>query len=369
MRPTILTLCATLVVSTAQASPSASVVDLGPTSLFSTQGPLGFPGGNGILNGHGHVAGVSYDPVLGPVAAIDVFGTVTALGTTATTGSFGAAINDADAVVGYFLSPVDETIHAGLFRHRRPTKDLGSLGGPISAAFAINDNGVIVGYSSLADGSSAHAASFSSVDAPLDLGTLGGPISAALAVNRFNSAVGFSTLSDDISIHATLFSRHAPALDLGSLGGPLSLATAINGRGDIVGSSLLSDGVTTHAAAFTPGGAPTDLGALAGDTMSAASGINSASCIVGTSSSQTQRGVLWTKSRGAWTILDLNSLIEKGSWTIDSAIAINDRAMVAATGFQSDGVEHTVLINLGDSLDSKCVASEAHTAERDRNAT
>src|SRR5579863_4036000 len=363
MRQTILTLCATLAVSTAQASASASVVDLGPMSLFSTQGPLGFPGGNGILNEHGHVAGVSYDPVLGPVAAIDVFGTVTALATTANTGSYGTAINDTDTVVGYF-SPVDGTIHAGLFRHRRPTKDLGSLGGPVSAAFAINDNGVIVGYSTLADGSTAHAASFSSENAPLDLGTLGGPISAALAVNRFNSAVGFSTLSDNISIHATLFSRHAPALDLGSLGGPLSLATAINGRGDIVGSSLLSDGATTHAAAFTPGGAPTDLGALAGDTTSAASGINSASCIVGISSSQTQRGVLWTKSRGAWTILDLNSLIDKGSWTIDSAIAINDRAIVAATGFQSDGVEHTVLINLGDSLDSKCVASEAHTTER-----
>jgi probable HAF family extracellular repeat protein len=265
--------------------------------------------------------------VLGPVAAIDVFGTVTALGTTEIGGSYGTAINDADAVVGYF-SPVDATIHAGLFRHGRPTKDLGSLGGPISAAFAVKDNGVIVGYSTLADGSTAHAASFSSENAPLDLGTLGGPISAALAVNRFNSAVGFSTLSDNISIHATLFSRHAPALDLGSLGGPLSLATAINGRGDIVGSSLLSDGVTTHAAAFTPGGAPTDLGALAGDTTSAASGINSASCVVGISSSQTQRGVLWTKSRGAWTILDLNSLIEKGSWTIDSAIAINDRAIV-----------------------------------------
>ena len=355
MRPTILTLCATLVVSTAQASAPASVVDLGPTSLFSTQGPLGFPSGSGILNRHGHVAGVSYDPVLGPVAAIDVFGTVTALETTE---SYGTAINDAAAVVGYFSSPVDATIHAGLFSQGRPTKDLGSLGGPISAAFAINDNGVIVGYSYLADGSTAHAASFSSVNAPLDLGTLGGPISAALAVNRFNSAVGFSILSDNISFHATLFSRHAPALDLGSLGGPLSLATAINGRGDIVGSSLLSDGVTMHAAAFTPGGAPTDLGALAGDTSSGANGINSASCIVGTSSSQAQRGVLWTKRRGAWTILDLNSLIEKGSWTIDSAIAINDQAIVAATGFQSDGVEHTVLIKLRDSLDSRCVASD-----------
>jgi probable HAF family extracellular repeat protein len=357
MRSTILTLCATLVVSTAQASPSASVVDLGPTSLFSTQGPLEFSGGSGALNRHGHVAGVSYDPVSGPVAAIDVFGTVTALA--AITGSYGTAINDAEAVVGYFSSPVDATIHAGLFSHSRPTIDLGSLGGPISAAFAINDHGVIVGYSYLADGSTAHAASFSTVNAPLDLGTLGGSISAALAVNRFNSAVGFSILSDNVSFHATLFSRHAPALDLGSLGGPLSLATAINGRGDIVGSSLLSDGVTTHAAAFTPGGAPTDLGALAGDTTSSASGINSASCIVGTSSSQASRGVLWTKRRGAWTILDLNSLIKKkGGWTIDSAIAINDQAIVAATGFQSDGVEHTVLINLGDSLDSRCVASD-----------
>jgi probable HAF family extracellular repeat protein len=359
MRSTLLTLCATLVVSTAQASPSASVVDLGPTSLFSTQGPLGFPSGSGVLNAHGHVAGISYDPVLGPVAAIDVFGTVRALGTPAITGSYGTAINDAEAVVGYFLSPVDATIHAGLFSYKSPATDLGSLGGPLSAAFAINDNGVIVGYSYLADGSTAHAASFSTVNAPLDLGTLGGSISAALAVNRFNSAVGFSILSDNVSIHATLFSRHAPALDLGSLGGPLSLATAINGRKDIVGSSLLSDGVTTHAAAFTPGGAPTDLGALEGDTTSSANGINSASCIVGTSSSQAQRGVLWTKSRGAWTILDLNSLIKKkGGWTIDSAIAINDQAVVAATGFQSDGVEHTVLINLGDSLDSKCVASD-----------
>jgi probable HAF family extracellular repeat protein len=359
MQSPILTLCAVLVVSAAQASPSASVVDLGPTSLFSTQAPENFfPGGSGVLNGHGHVAGVAYDPVLGPVAAIDVFGTVTALGSTAILESYGTAINDAESVVGYFSSAVDAT-HAGLFRRGRPTVDLGSLGGPISAAFAINNNGVIVGYSYLADGSTAHAASFSALKGPVDLGALGGSLSAALAVNRFNRAVGFSLLSDNATFHATLFSSYAPAFDLGSLGGPLSVATAINGRGEIVGASLLSDGVTTHAAAFTPGGAPTDLGALAGDTTSLASGINSAGCIVGTSSSLVQRGVLWTKSRGVWTILDLNSLITAtGGWTIDSAIAINREAIVVATGFKSDGIEHTVLINLGNSLESRCIASD-----------
>jgi len=68
----------------------------------------------------------------------------------------------------------------------------------------------------------------------IDIGTFGGPTSAAAGLNRFGDVVGAATTAGGAS-HAFLY-RTGELLDLGTLpGGTASYATAINDRGDIVG--------------------------------------------------------------------------------------------------------------------------------------
>jgi probable HAF family extracellular repeat protein len=82
----------------------------------------------------------------------------------------------------------------------------------------------------LIDAQGAPPASYAIVD----IGTLGGPSSAAASLNRFGDVVGAATTGDGVS-HAFLY-RNGQMLDLGTLpGGSSSYATAINDRGDIVG--------------------------------------------------------------------------------------------------------------------------------------
>jgi len=82
--------------------------------------------------------------------------------------------------------------------------DLGTLGGPNSAALAVNASGQVVGYSrTTSSGAETHAFSWTPAGGMVDLGTLGGSSSTALAVSASGQVVGYS----DVAGNAALRSR------------------------------------------------------------------------------------------------------------------------------------------------------------------
>ena len=87
-----------------------------------------------------------------------------------------------------------------------------------------------------------------------------------------------------------------------------------------------------------------DLGTLGG-SYSVALGINSSGQVVGFST--TSGGVSHAFLYDGTTMLDLNSLLAADSqgWTITEARAINDSSQIAATGRDSSGDYHALLLN------------------------
>src|SRR5262245_6868858 len=99
-----------------------------------------------------------------------------------------------------------------------------------SIGIAVLIIGSVAAQIRLIDAQGAPPASYSI----LDIGTFGGPSSAATGLNRFGDVVGSATTAAGGS-HAFHF-RNQELIDLGTLpGGTASHATAINDRGDIVG--------------------------------------------------------------------------------------------------------------------------------------
>jgi probable HAF family extracellular repeat protein len=146
---------------------------------------------------------------------------------------------------------------------------LGALGGSESMAQAIR-GGNVVGEAAV-DGSDVHAVLWSArTYAPRDLGTLGGPNSAALAVNDAGTVVGWANDSPDpTQTAAFIWDRTGGMQSLGLDG----VATAINDLGQVVGQ-------TAEGQAFVlQGSAPLVLTNLAG--RSRASAINNAGMVAG----------------------------------------------------------------------------------------
>src|SRR6266545_806107 len=130
-----------------------------------------------------------------------------------------------------------------------------------------------------------------------DLGTLGGTVTAAAGVNALGQVVGFSITGEGF-IHAFLWER-GRMIDLKTLGGESSYATAINDAGDVVGFSQISRSRNAHAFLWRRGRGMRDLGTLGG-TQSFASDITNAGLVVGRAfdSTDTPRGFVWTPQGG-----------------------------------------------------------------------
>lgn len=111
-----------------------------------------------------------------------------------------------------------------------------------------------------------------------DLGTLGGTVTAAADVNALGQVVGFS-MTDDGFLHAFFWDRGVMT-DLGTLGGESSYATAINDAGMVVGFSQLAHSRSAHAFAWHKGIGMKDLGTLGGE-QSFAADVNNAGLVVG----------------------------------------------------------------------------------------
>jgi len=147
--------------------------------------------------------------------------------------------------------------------------ELGTLGGDNAEAHGINDSWQIVGWSELAPDSDPgrvplleprHACRWWSSNI-LDLGTLGGPSSAAEGINESGQVVGAADTggSDPAYPHAFLW-LPAPAYgwnagmhDLGTLPQmPTSKAWNLNDADEIVGESGTADATATRAFRWDP---------------------------------------------------------------------------------------------------------------------
>jgi probable HAF family extracellular repeat protein len=130
-----------------------------------------------------------------------------------------------------------------------------------------------------------------------DLGTLGGTVTAAADVNALNQVVGFSMTTEGY-LHAFLWDRGAMS-DLGTLGGESSYATAINDAGAVVGFSQLPHSRSSHAFIWRKGVGMKDLGTLGGD-QSFAADVNNAGLVVGRAfdAPGNPHGFVWTAAGG-----------------------------------------------------------------------
>jgi probable HAF family extracellular repeat protein len=256
---------------------------------------------------------------------------------------------------------------------RYVVQDLGTLGGPYSFSYNLNNAGVVSGGSATPtqNGDPSQAV----VNAPQtaflsehgrlrNLGTLGGPDSAAAAANLSNLAVvdsetaNLSRQGEDVCVFGNSLQCLAAIWKDGQLsalpflpGGNNTYALDMNDRGQIVGLSdtdvydvdcaaARTAGFRFQAVIWEPNGSLRPLAPLAADTVAYAFGINNKGQAVGNSGvcanttpppyPSGAHAVLWERDG---TPIDLGSL----GGPFAGASAINDRGDVSGTAATADG--------------------------------
>lgn len=253
--------------------------------------------------------------------------------------SFAYAINNSGQAAGASFNILG---HARAFVWDGATHKIGSLPGyPYSEARGISDAGLVAGFAETGRAGRLRAwVSRAFVRQPdgslLDLGTLGGPYSAAYAVGASGSVAGKAD-TDSGATHAFLWTESSGMTDLGTLGGANSAAYAVSSAGAVAGVSETDNSGTRHGF-LTSGGQMQDLAPLPGMDSSAAYAVSSAAYAVsstgqavGTSQTATgtKRATLWRNGRPT----DLNTLLPPHSgWTLTEARAVNDHGQIAGQG-------------------------------------
>jgi probable HAF family extracellular repeat protein len=245
--------------------------------------------------------------------------------------------------------------------------DLGTLGGSFSIAYGLNNGGRVGGAASVSSGDQ-HAFLWERGHM-IDLGTLGGPNSAAGAPNgRDELAIISDTATADhfgedfcgFATHLVCLAavwKEAALKPLPTLGGRNGAALAVNNRGQVAGYAENSIQDKT-CASTTPfqilryeaviwdrKGEAHELPPLPGDTVGFALGINDAGQVVGSSGlcgntpliplQIGPHAVLWQHGKP----IDLGSL----GGTVNTAAAINNRGEVVGGSQTSSGALHTFL--------------------------
>lgn len=328
------------------------------------QADLGtLPGGTSSctqwINEHDVIVGGSTngatDPLTGYPEVIAVrweHGGIHNLGTLGGNQSVAYAINDHDAVVGWALNSISDPFAFSVFAFgatqahavlwsQGEMQDLGTLGGPDSAAYFVNESGQIAGQS-LTNSIPNETTGFPTQDPFLwgkgkltDLGTLGGTNGYPLSLNNRGQVVGQSNLSGDQVFHPFLWDQGV-LKDIGTFGGDFGSANWLNDAGDVVGWALYPGNQLFRPFLWRKGQI-IDLGSVSGDACGIAFGINSVGQVVGSSGDcqgNPHHAFLWKDG----DIVDLNSLVSPSSeLKLKSATNINDRGEIAGTGATANG--------------------------------
>jgi probable HAF family extracellular repeat protein len=342
-----------------------SLIDLG--SL-----PGGYSSFASSINARGEIVGASQNGQIDPLTAYPETTAVLwnngimNLGTLGGNQSVANAISDRGDVAGAALNAIPDQLanafsllflfvpaatqaHAFRWTEAHGMQDLGTLGGPDSAAAFVNQRGQIAGQS-YTNATINPTTGYATLDpffwengTMIDIGTLGGTFGYPNWMNNRGQVVGQSNLSGDSETHAFRWDKKSGLKDLGTLGGSLSGANWINDAGEAVGIAGINSN-TFHGSLWKDGRV-IDLGSLNHDPCSPANSINSHHQIVGGTSPDCLvdgRAYLW---ENGGPMVDLNTLATPGSGlTVVVAVFINDRGEIAAKGKFPNNDERAVVL-------------------------
>jgi probable HAF family extracellular repeat protein len=295
-----------------------------------------------VINDSGQVAGAALNATLDPFAN-------SALTSCLSYPPFGGCGTFAQTLIFF---PGATEMHAFVWTKAHGMQDLGTLGGPDSAAWTINDRGQIAGesFTSFTPNPSSGVPTIDPFfwdpkdRKMLDLGGLGGTFGATLFLNGQGQVVGLSNLPGDTTYHAFIWSKSEGMKDLGTLGGTIAAPHWMNDAGEVVGFASLLGDQDRHAFLWR-NGVMTDLGTADGDPESESASINSQGQIVGSSFTFNgpSHGLIWENGAHA---ADLNTLVSPGTtMSITVALLINDRGEIGCLGLDpSDAEEHACLL-------------------------
>lgn len=246
--------------------------------------------------------------------------------------SFAYAINNSGQAAGASFNIPG---HARAFVWDGATHKIGSLPGyPYSEARGISDTGVVAGFAETGHADRlrawvSHAFVRQADGLLVDLGTLGGPYSAAYTISASGSVAGKAD-TDSGATHAFLWTENGGMTDLGTLGGANSAAYAVSSAGAVAGVSETDDSGTRHGF-LTLGGQMHDLAPLPGMDSSVAYAVNGTDQAVGISQTAAgiKRATLWQNGKPT----DLNTLLPPHSgWVLTEARAVNNHGQIAGQG-------------------------------------